>query len=179
MNSEFKDLFPKYIFESDCYCLDCYKSNSRLYLCPLTIITRPNFYEQPHFVLYNYSLLSPSFFTPSVTLSAWKPLSVGGCSISYFILHVGPRGFSSFSIAFCVSLLFSFLPLPRHLHSTLKPIVSPFLVNAIYLSLSPGVFRSCPFLPPRDNRARSGGPQFFSPPLRRFSSRSSRDFSVY
>lgn len=63
--------------------------------------------------------------------------------------------FFSLSLSLSLSLSFSLL---LRLHSILKPTVSPFLTDAIYFSHSPPpeAFRSCPFLPPRDNRERSG-----------------------
>jgi len=110
----------------------------------------------------NYSLL-PAFFT-SVTLSDWKPLSRW---MLHLLLHSSCRvpqvlrlncllrlflflPFSpSFSLIIC---LFSPLSFSLRLQSS-KPITSPFLAKCdLFLSLSPRIFSSCPFLPSRDSR---------------------------
>lgn len=174
MNSKFKNLFSKYIFKSD-YCLDSYESNSPLHSSPLTMS-----HHETQF-LRTASFCSSQLFT-SLALFLYlrhfvwleAVICLGRCSISYSILHVGPRGFSSVSIAFCV-FLFLFLPPSSFYFKTDR--LSPFLADAIYLSLSPQHFVHVPSSHSVIT-ARSGGPQFFSPPLR-FSSRSSRDFSVY
>lgn len=177
MNGKFKNLFSKYIFGSD-YCPNCYKNNSRLHFCPLAIIMRLNFHEQPHFVLYNYSLLSPAFFT-SVTLSDWKPLSVSMDApflTSFFMSD--PAGLLPSQLPPASLSFFPFL--------SLLPPSSSFYLKTDRLSFphrlisrSPrGHFVHVPSSLPAIT-AKSGGPQFFSPPLRRFSSRSSRDFSVH
>lgn len=96
---------------------------------------------------------------------------------SFFVS--GPAGLPSSQLplaALSLSLALSLFP---RLQSTLKPIISPFLASTTYFSRSPqGHLVHVPSSHPA-TAARSDGPQFFSPPLRRFSSRSSRDFSVY
>lgn len=120
-----------------------------MHSCLFAIVTRPNFHEQPHFILYNYSLLSlasPAFFT-SITLFDWKPLSWWTL---HFLVHSScrtPRVFLSVSIASCVSLSFS--PSPIHL----KTDRLSFLRQCdLFLSLSLEAFVHVPFLPPRDSR---------------------------
>lgn len=125
---------------------------------------RPNFYEQPHFVLYNYSLLSPSFFT-SVTLSDWKPLSVSVDApfLTPFFMS-GPAGFLPSQLP-SASLFFSLSPFPFP--------SSPFYLKTDRLSFSrqcnlslalPGAFRSCSFLPPCDNREIRRSPILLTSP---------------
>lgn len=157
---------------------DYYKSNSRTfaYSCPLAIITRPNFQKQPHFVLYNYSLLSPALFTLRHFVRLEAVISMDAPFLTSFFVS-GPAGLPSSQLP--LAALSLALSLFLRLQSTLKPIISPFLASTTYFSRSPqGHLVHVPSSHPA-TAARSDGPQFFSPPLRRFSSRSSRDFSVY
>lgn len=151
-----------------------------IHVCTLATIMRPNFHEQSHhFVLYNYSLLSLAFFA-SVILSGWKPLSLS--VDAPFLLHSSCR---TSRVFFCLNCLlyfslslFSFSPLSSLFYLKTNHLFFPRLYD-LFLSLSPrGHFVHVPSSHSVIT-ARSGGSQFFSPPLRRFSSRSSRDFSVY
>lgn len=140
---------------------------------------RPNFYEEVQPILFPRTIhfscalslslvFRPAFFT-SVTLSEWKPLTL---RMLHFLLHLPRRAPRVFLRLNC---------LPASLPSSLATNRLPFARRCdLFLSLSLEYFVRASSLACLCDRPRDPAvPNSFHLSFHRFSSRSSRDFSVY